>query len=165
MSGEDETKCVELTALEKNNESKEINQRSFAVSNKNTAGSEQDCNRKWRWIKLRPMRAGSVLDGGKSPLYKYWPYLEVALLSVVVVVVLLLMLLPTIFYHLPLPVRYWHFYLCMWYCLVSTKKHFPLRPLFYGTGSHGSWVVLLLQHFECGLWTPDPQIVFVNEGR
>ena len=106
MSGEDETKCVELTALEKNNESKEINQRSFAVSNKNTAGSKQDCNRKWRWIKLRPMRAGSVLDGGKSPLYKYWPYLEVALLSVVVVVVLLLMLLPTIFYHLPLPVRY-----------------------------------------------------------
>jgi len=52
------------------------------------------------------MRAGSVLDSGKSPLYKYWPYLEVALLSVVVVVVLLLMLLPTIFYHLPLPVRY-----------------------------------------------------------
>jgi len=25
------------------------------------------------------MRAGSVLDDGKSPLYKYWPYLEVAL--------------------------------------------------------------------------------------
>jgi len=61
MSGEDETKCVELTALEKNNESKEINQRSFAVSNKNTAGSKQDCNRKWRWIKLRPMRAGTLL--------------------------------------------------------------------------------------------------------
>ena len=85
-------------------ETKEINQRIFAVSNKNKAGSKQDCNRKWRWIKLRPMRAGSVLDDGKSPLYKYWPYLEVALLLVVVVVVLLLMLLPTIFYLLPLPV-------------------------------------------------------------
>ena len=60
MSGEDETKCVELTALEKNNESKEINQRSVAVSNKNKAGSKQDCNRKWRWIKLRPMRTGTL---------------------------------------------------------------------------------------------------------
>jgi len=53
----------------------------------------------------------------------------------------------------------------MWYCLVSTKKHFPLRPFLYGTGSHGSWVALLLQHFKCELWTPDPQSVFVNEAR
>jgi len=98
-----ETKCVELTALEKNNESKEINQWSFAVSK---TGSKQDCNQKWPWIKLCPMCAGSVLDDSKSPLYKYWLYLEVALLLVVVVVVLLLILLPTIFYHLPLPVRY-----------------------------------------------------------
>ena len=104
MSGEDETTCVELTALEKINESQQIDQRSFTVSNKNKADGKQDCNRKWRSVKLRPMRAGSVLDGGKSPLYKYWQCLEVALLSVVVVVVLLLMLLPTIFYHLPLPV-------------------------------------------------------------
>ena len=66
------------------------------VSNKNKADGKQDCNQIWRWINLRPMRAGSVLDDGKSPLYKYWQCLEVLLLSVVVVVVLLLMLLPTI---------------------------------------------------------------------
>jgi len=99
MSGEDETTCVELTALEQINGSQQNSQRSTTSTNKTGA-------RKWPWFKLRPRRAGNVLDEGKNPVSKYWHYLEVALLSVFVVVVLLLMLLPTIFYHLPLPVRY-----------------------------------------------------------
>ena len=104
MSGKEETTCVELTALEQINDSQEDNQRSTSSNNK--TGAEKDSNRKWPWFKLRPRRAGNVLHEGKNPESKYWQYLKVALLSVVVVVVLLLMLLPTIFYHLPLPVRY-----------------------------------------------------------
>jgi len=104
MSGEDETTCVELTALEEINDPQENNQRCTTSNNK--TGAEKDSNRKWPWFKLRPRRAGNVLDEGKNSVSKYWQCLEVALLSVVVVVVLLLMLLPTIFYHLPLSVRY-----------------------------------------------------------
>ena len=78
MSGEGETTSVELAALEQNNGSQQINQKSSATPSSNKDSAEKDS--------------------------KYWQYLEVALLSAVVVVVLLLMLLPTIFYHLPLPV-------------------------------------------------------------
>ena len=108
MSEEDETTYVEYiesTVLEQINESQQINRRPFVTSSNssNKTGADED---KWRWVKLCPRIAGSVLDCGKNSSRKYWQYLEVALLSVVVVVVLLLMLLPTIFYHLPLPVRY-----------------------------------------------------------
>ena len=108
MSEEDETTYVEYiesTVLEQINESQQINRRPFVTSSNssNKTGADED---KWRWVKLCPRIAGSVLDCGKNSSNKYWQYLEVALLSAVVVVVLLLMLLPTIFYNLPLPVRY-----------------------------------------------------------
>ena len=102
MSEEDETSCLELNALEQTDESQQNNgnkRNTIAASNEGKVGASI---RKWPWGKLR---TGSVLDGGKNPLYKCWQCLEIALLSAVVVVVLLLMLLPTIFYHLPQPVR------------------------------------------------------------
>ena len=112
MSGEDETTCVKLTALERINEPKQINesqptnQLSFATaSDKKLTGDRKDSNQKWRWIKVRPMSAGSMLDECKNALYKCS---KVALLSAVVVV----MLLPTVFYHLPLPVSYSFMYVC-----------------------------------------------------
>ena len=106
MSEEDETtyiEYIESTVLEQINESQQINRRSFVASSNssNKTGADED---KWRWVKLCPTCAGSVLDCGRNSSRKYWQYFEVALLSAVVVVVLLLMLLPTIFYNLPLPV-------------------------------------------------------------
>ena len=106
MGEEDETMYIEYniesTVLE------HIDRRSFVTSSNssNKTGADED---KWRWVKLCPRCAGSVLDCGKNSSSKYWQYLEVALLSAVVVVVLLLMLPPTIFYNLPLPVRYLRF--------------------------------------------------------
>jgi len=111
MSEEDETTCIEYTestVLEQLNESQQINRRSFVASS-NSSNKTGTGNDKWRWVKLCPRIAGIVLDCGKNSSRKYLQYLEVALLSVVVVVVLLLMLLPTIFYNLPLPVRYLRF--------------------------------------------------------
>ena len=93
MSGEDETTCVELTALEQNNGSQLINQGSYATASNNTHGAEKES--------------------------KNWQYLEVALLSAAVVVVVLLLVLPTIFYHLPLPVRL-IFFMYMWCSIVSS---------------------------------------------
>ena len=111
MSEEDETTYVEYiesTVLEQINESQQINRRPFVTSSNssNKTGADED---KWRWVKLCPRLTVGVLDCGKNSSNKYWQYLEFVLLSAVIVVVLLLMLLPTIFYHLPLPVRYLHF--------------------------------------------------------
>ena len=123
MGEEDETTYVELTVLE------QINRQSFDTSSNssNKTGADKD---KWRWFKLCPRIAGSVLDCGKNSSNKYWQYLQVALLSAVVVVVLLLMLLPTIFYNLPLPVRYVYVvYVCVQYHVIvfsSTNRPFPL---------------------------------------
>jgi len=108
MSGQDETTCVESTVLEQSNELQQINLQSFVTSSNlnNKTGTDKD---KWHWVKLCPRLAGGVLDCGKNSSNKCYQYLEFVLLSVVIVVVLLLMLLPTIFYHLPLPVCYLRF--------------------------------------------------------
>jgi len=103
-----ETTCVESTVLEQSNELQQINLQSFVTySNLNKInGTDKD---EWRWVQLCPRLAGSALDCGKNSSNKCYHYLEFVLLSAVIVVVLLLMLLPTIFYNLPLPVRYLHF--------------------------------------------------------
>ena len=117
MSGEDETTCVELTALEQNNESQQMQQINesqqinksqqinesqqelFATESNTEAGTEKCSEPKWHWVKGRSMRVSTMLDECKNPLCNC---LKVALLLAVFVVVLF----PSIFYYLPLLVRH-----------------------------------------------------------
>ena len=147
MSEEDETTCIESTVLEQINGSQQINRRSFVTSSNSSKKTGAD-NDKWRWVKLCPRIAGIVLDCGKNSSRKY---LEVALLSVVVVVALLLMLLPTIFYHLPLPVGYLRL------CTVSCDSQFSST-----NGQFPSWYNSHHTIFCVNSWTLRLTVVYLS---
>ena len=97
-SEKEERVCVELTAVQHQQNGREDPQSlSTAFSNNGTASQTQENVEN----SSRHLAAVNVSKRAKTYLYNHRQHLEIVLLAVVIAVVLLLLLLPTVFYHLP----------------------------------------------------------------
>ena len=90
--------CVELTAVQHQQNGREDPQSlSTASSNKTNSETQQNVGE----TSARHLAAVNASKRAKTYLYNHRQHLEIVLLAVVIAVVLLLLLLPTVFYHLP----------------------------------------------------------------
>ena len=96
-NGKEERVCVELTAVQHQQNGREDPQ-SLPTTSSNNTSSETQQNLK---TSSRHLAAVNVSERAKTYLYNHRQHLEIALLAVVIIVVLILLLLPTVFYLLP----------------------------------------------------------------
>ena len=96
-SGTEERPCVELTAVQHQQNGREDPQ-SLSTTTSNNTSSETQQNLE---TSSRHLAAVNVSERTKTYLYNHRQHLEIMLLAVVIIVVLILLLLPAVFYHLP----------------------------------------------------------------